>query len=436
MAIRAHAGDWRQAARLYGQWFRKNFKPIREKPGWARARTAFQNTMFLLPEGNVNVRFADIPRWAQDAADCGIRSLLISGFNVGGHDRGYPDYSPDPRLGAWDELAQGIRKCHSLGMKVSFFMNIHPVDMATDWYRRELHKFAARARDQTLQEIYGWGMGTVGARINSTQARLVFANPAFEEYRRIIVDQVRRLAAIGADGVHIDKAFPAALDFNPGLSAPPDQAACQGYLKCFEEILLAGQRENPEFCISYEGWWDRFLTCSDLVWWAPDDVPVLKYAFPNWTACIAVRQPYDFNVVNLAALRAYHILIGPANYTRSMSYAPMKLLCRYVGEITRIRDKFVNVLSLGEALDDDELRLNSPATPSGQLRGAVYRDAVSGRRGAVIVNFSRGEVGIRASLPSASGRVQLIRPFCKPQVLGQEASFELDAERLAFLIEE
>ena len=65
--------------------------------------------------------------------------MLISGWNVGGHDGSYPYYDPDPRLGTWDELAEGIRACHKMGVKVFFFANIQPVRVDTDWYRSELN---------------------------------------------------------------------------------------------------------------------------------------------------------------------------------------------------------------------------------------------------------------------------------------------------------
>ena len=48
-------------------------------------------------------------------------------------------------------------------------------------------------------------MGTLGARIGITRRPMVKASPSFPEFREIIVRQMRRLAEIGADGVHIDK---------------------------------------------------------------------------------------------------------------------------------------------------------------------------------------------------------------------------------------
>src|SRR5207248_6693498 len=112
--------------------------------------------MFLLPEGNVVMKFSDIPRWAGDARDYGVRAVLISGWNIGGHDSHYPYYEPDPRLGTWEDLANGIRACHAMGVKVLFFANFSPVDCDTDWYRRELHRYCSMNRWGISQQ-FGYG---------------------------------------------------------------------------------------------------------------------------------------------------------------------------------------------------------------------------------------------------------------------------------------
>ena len=94
-----------------------------------RRETAFLHTMFLLPEDNINLRFKEIPRWAKSAKKYGVNHVMLAGWQVGGHDRGYPYYTPDPQLGTWKELEAGIRAAHKLGLRVSFFVNCQPIDM-------------------------------------------------------------------------------------------------------------------------------------------------------------------------------------------------------------------------------------------------------------------------------------------------------------------
>src|ERR1043166_3907502 len=175
---RCHEGDWRESAEIYRKWFTAKYPVVKPGSTWIRRESTFLHTMFMLPEDNINLRFTDIPRWAKDAKDRGINHLMIAGWQVGGHDRGYPQYTPDPRLGTWDELKAGIRAAHDLGMRVSFFVNCQPIDLTTEWYKNELHKY--RILDPYGEPYFVtnyWGMGTLSARI-----RFLTATPRSEEH--------------------------------------------------------------------------------------------------------------------------------------------------------------------------------------------------------------------------------------------------------------
>ena len=106
---------------------------------------------------------------------------------------------------------------------------------------------------------------------------MVFANPAFAAFRQIIVRQWRKLARIGADGIHIDKLSWATvrLDFNPNLPLSPDQAAWQGILSSLDEILAACRAVNPAFGLSVEGPWKSLLTYTGVTWvWHSTWLPI------------------------------------------------------------------------------------------------------------------------------------------------------------------
>jgi len=59
--IQFHDGDWHAAARVYRDWFRGNFHLADRSRNWMYREPGFLDTMFLLPEGNVKFKFADIP---------------------------------------------------------------------------------------------------------------------------------------------------------------------------------------------------------------------------------------------------------------------------------------------------------------------------------------------------------------------------------------
>jgi hypothetical protein len=401
IVLHCHAGGWKEAASLYRTWFDSTFGVVDSRRDWLRQETTTLDTMFLLPEDNINLTYRHIPAWARSAQRRSVRSVLVSGWQIGGHDRGYPQYEPDPRLGTWKELEAAIRACHKMGVRIYFFVNVFPVDKTTEWYRKELHKYVVQDPWGSRYHHYGYGMGTLGARMSATRVPLISASCSIPAVRNLFVRQMRKLAQIGADGVHIDKFVPHTLDFNPLSPLSPDRASWEGMLHCVEEMLRDCRAINPEFTFSSEGWYDRLLTYSDVVWWGFPEHSVMKIAFPEWAPIVGVEQPYSYNVVNLAVLRGHNLLVGPANYQASMDYPPMRELNDYIGEVTRIRRELHDILSRGELLDTSD-KLFASEKPVAKIGGSfakdpnaqwtVFRDAQTGKRAIVLANLGRRSV--------------------------------------------
>ena len=436
--IQFHDNDWHAAARIYRSWFEETFNLAEPSKNWMYQEMGFQDTMFLLPEGNVKWRFADIPRWAADAQQYGINSVLISGWNVGGHDGGYPDYSPDPRLGTWEELQAGIKDCHRRGMKVFFFVNVQPVDIGTPRYQSEFSKYQQQGKYGEPRYV-GFGMGSLGARIGFTHRPLQEMSSGVPEYRKIIVTQMERLARIGADGVHIDKLCPGRMDFNPLLKLSPDQAFSQGQLAAVREILNACSEIRPDFSISAECPWDRLLEYTGVGWsWhqpAGQHVPVFKYTFPTrYLPTMAVQQPYDYTAVNNAVRYGYQIFVGPGNYTESMDYQPFRPLANYIKEVVRLRKELSATIYSGEFLDNLEASISG----SGETGYCVFRNPHTNKRASVIVNYERKEqdVTVTGFEGNSSGSVTVYQPFTPARHAKLPISLRLDGERLAVVVEE
>lgn len=449
LVLQCHDGDWRESAAIYRQWFVARHPIPDAPPSWMRRDTAFLHTMFMLPEHNINVRFTDMAAWGKNAHDRGVGHVMIAGWQIGGHDRGYPYYEPDPKLGTWDELKAGIRACHDLGLRVSFFVNCQPVDMTTEWYKRELHKY--RIVDPHGEQYFiinYWGMGTLSARMKFiTATPFTEMNPAHPEVRELLIRQFRKLVEIGADGLHIDKCFQTPFDFNPLLKGSnPDRAHHEGILMFMEEMIATCRKINPEFCISYEGGWDRLMPYTDLSWWGPSD-DLLKHVFPQRALTSGVEQPYDFNKLNLAVLRGCHLLLGPANYNRGMDYEPMQELLRYAAEITRIRNALLDIVSRGELLDASEglfkrtpamIRIGGPFASDPNSKWSLFRDPRSGRRAMVLANLGAAPLDAKdVAFAEGGGRACRIHQAGSPaRNTAMPATLTIPAERVVILAED
>jgi hypothetical protein len=402
--------------------------------------------MFLYPEDNLHYTFKDIPRWAKTAAVRGIRSVLISGWQVGGHDRGYPEYSPDPRLGTWGDLRKGVAACHRLGLKVFFFVNVQPVDMSTDWYRTELKKFGVVDPFGVPYNTYGFGMGTLGARAGVTRIPLTTMNPEHKRVRELFLGYMKKLAEIGADGVHIDKFLAPLMDFNPRLKNGPDVAHHRAMLQVVEDMLRQCREIVPHFDVSYEGWWDQLMRHSDVTWWWPGPRhSVKKEVFPEWVPHASVVQPYSYNVVNTAVLHGHALLVGPGNYSQDLDFEPLDGLATYVGEITRIRRLLHDEVSAG-TIEDASDRTLFHGRPRVAIGGSfardkdtawtLFRNRANGRRCLVLANLGRKNLIASAVRFGDRRKCQVILPFRQAQERRPPLSTVVQAERVAFLLEE
>lgn len=430
VVVRVVSGDWHGGASIYRQWFEKTFGICKPADSWLRNESFFLASMFELPEGTINFRFKDIPRWARDAKEHGINSVLISGYHVGGHDNGYPDYSPDPRLGTWKELEAGVKACHKLGVKIYFFVNYQPVMVESDWYKRELYKYHEWPTPEGgVTWNTGWPMGTLWGRMGAPK-RMVWADPAFPEFRRIIVEQIARLAKIGADGVHVDKMFPATIDYNPDLPLSPDTAPWEGAIMLTKEVFAACRKYNPNWAMSFECNWDRMMQFTCSTWWGGGFNTAV---FPDSVGTQYITSAYDYLGVNNLVAGKCTVQVDPMNFCRALSWKPWEELAKYIKEVKRIQDGLADIVWFGDEIGQTNVQLAGP------IAGAyhVFRSRSTSNRACIICNGSRmAKTQTFEGFTSGSGgMVRVHTPFAPAKVAKLPAEILVPGERIVFVEE-
>ncbi|NJD04289.1 MAG: hypothetical protein FIA99_17220 [Ruminiclostridium sp.] len=281
-------------------------------------------------------------------------------------------------------------------------------------------------------------MGTAGARLQFTRRPMVKLIPSFRKFRDIIVQQMKKLAEIGADGLHFDKlAWGPALMFNKEADISPDRANWEGILAACGEVLTECRAVNPEFCISFEGAWDRMAEFSDVVWmwhstWEKDHVPVLKYTFSQWIPCLSISQPYDYNIVNNAMRYGYQMFIGPAHYTSSMEYKPMRALSEYIGEALRIREILKDTIYTGKFLDTLQVKV----TGHDDVKFNTHLNPQNGERACVLVNFGDCAHEVTVNFDGKTdGSACLYEPYKEAKKMSIPATFTIPVKRFVVLKE-
>jgi hypothetical protein len=433
VVLRFVEGDWTKAAQIYREWFSSAFGIVQPAEDWIRRQSFFLMTMFMLPEGTINYTFKDIPKWAKSAKDHGINSVQISGWQMGGHDNGYPCYEPDPRLGTWKDLEDGIRECHRMGLKVYFFVNYQPMMVEMDWYKNELNKYREMKADGSNTWMAGWGMGTLWARAGNPKL-MTWANLAFPQFRKIIVDYFVKLASIGGDGVHVDKMFPAGIDYNPDSPMSPDTATWEGAIQLTREIMQECRKRNPDWCMSFECNWDRMLQFSGATWWVGNQL-ITRKVFPENAETLGLYQAYDTLKVNDAVRDGQIIMVAPLNFSRSLDWPPFRGLAGYIKAVKSIRDELQDTVFFGEVLGHNQLTLDGE--PPDGVAYNVFRNLTTGYRVCVLTNSRMEERSLTfpAFDGSLAGKARIYIPNRRPRLVTLPAAVSLPAEGLLFVEE-
>lgn len=433
VVLRVVDGNWRAGGKIYRAWFEKTFGISKPSDCWIRRESFFLFTMFGLPEGTICLRFKDIPQWAKAAKDHGINAVQISGWQHGGHDNGYPDYTPDPRFGTWQELEDGIKACHAMGMKVYFFVNYQPIMIGSDWYKRELEKYREwGSPNGELTWNTGWGMGTLSARMGNSK-KMTWADPAFPQFRKIIVDQFAKLAEIGADGIHVDKMFPSNFDFNPDLPLGPDTAGWEGAILLSKEIVAACRKRNPDWAMSFECNWDRMAQFSGATWWVGNQ-RVTRSVFPENAETTMISSAYDYLGVNNLVRDGHIVMLAPKYFTAGIDYPPWEGLADYIKEVKRIRDGLQDAVFFGEVLGRDGVKLGD--VPPG-VEYTVFRNSSSGKRVCIFSNakMENAKLSFQNFDGGTAAVVRVHAPHRETQNIQLPAELEIPAERIVFVEE-
>jgi len=436
VALEVHKGDWHQASGIYRDWFDRYFA-VRRAPDWLRKENAWQSIILLNGEDVISHRFNELPQLAADAKKYGITTFEILGWDIGGIDRGYPQYTPDPRLGSPEEFRDALTKMRSMGVHPLIFTNIDVADTGTPLFQNQLKQYAVEGRWATDRPLFGWGEGTISARAGLTPSNMTLVSPAHPEFRKLEMDQYLQLVRDGADGFQIDKSNGSyMLDFNKQLPVSPDKSLFAGIMDTFKDLLPAARAINPDFSLASEVWSDRALPYVDVSYMRMGAIdmgsPVLKYTFPEWTATIFATTPGDYNGMNNGMRYGLVWDMAARHYTASVDEVQTRPLARYVSELIRIRKQYADLLFFGRFNDTMGATVHGGAN----IRYSVFKPLQAGKSGeaCVVVNFDTTPQTVTVSLDGFSGKVQIATPFHADRTATLPVQLTIPPHQLAVVV--
>jgi len=414
VVVHFHEGIWYAAADHYRAWFDRTMPvPVDKSGSWLVEQDAWQSTIISYPEDTVGYRFADLPKLAVAARDAGIGVLQIDGWDIGGIDRSYPYYTPDPRLGSADDLRMAIAASRAEGVETLLFANLQWANIETDWYRDELHRYAAQDPRGFVRNSMGWEYHTLLGLANQCESRMVLMDPAHPEFRRIILEQLVHVVDLGAAGAQIDKLHVVGgIDYNPVAPLPPDRAVMQGVWETLRDFVGMARARNPRFCIASETHWDRSLPFADASYarfFSQEHLPTVGYTFPEFRQSCCITGHYDYAMVN-NCLRYGHIVNVEARCLHG-SAADVPKLAVYVKEALRLRRGLWEVLWHSRVVEPTGVEVRGD---DNVLLG-LHRSRTTGQAALVLNHFERRARTAVVDLPGEGTRaVTVHRPFERP----------------------
>lgn len=433
VVLHFHRGTWYAAADHYRAWFDRTMPwPVDKKDSWLAGQDAWQSTIISYPEGSVGYRFQDLPRLAAAARSAGINVLQIDGWDVGGIDRDYPIYQPDPRLGSADELRGAIAACREQGVEVLLFGNLQWAHLETDWWREELHRYAARDPFGHVRNSMGWEYHTLLGLAGQCTPRMVAMNPAHPEFDRIIRSQLLSAARLGPGGMQIDKLLGAlGIDYEPSLTGPRDQSMTASVLRTLRAFLEEARAGNPGFCLAAECHWDRtipFVDASYSRFFSDEHIPTTGRTFPEYRQSCCITGHWDRGLVN-NCLRYGHVINIEARCLHG-SAADAPELAAYVREVLALRRSLRPVL--WESRLAEPLALELDADP--EVRSNLH-ESCQGKGAALVLNhFSRRARKARLAAWEGVAEVQVHRPGTAPRRAPLPLELELAPDEVAVLV--
>lgn len=414
VALEVHQGDWHIASGIYRKWFDRHFA-VQRPPDWLRQEMAWQSVIISNPEDVIVHRFQDLPRLAADAKKYDVTTFEILGWDMGGIDRGYPQYRPNPRLGTPEEFRGALKEISAMGVHPLLFSNIQMADTATPAFKSDLFRYAVEGRWAPDLQLMGFGEGTISARMSLARSNMAVISPAHPAFRTFLMDQYLQMIRDGAEGFQLDKTgVVGSLDFNPALPVSPDKSLIVGVLDTFRELLEKGRQINPAFSLASEIWVDRALPYVDVsyVRMGEIDMPstAMRYTFPEWKPTVFGESPGDFNTMNNGMRYGMVWALAPRHYNDSLDEPLQRPLSRYVSELIRIRKEYRYVLFDGRFLDT----IGGSVSGGADVRYSVFENADATARAVVVVNFGDKPEAAEVKLIGAEGReVEISAPFEK-----------------------
>ena len=434
IVLRPYQGTWHKGADIYREW-RKTWFTAPVSPAWVNDVHSWQQIQINLSEDRLLFPYQQLVEYGKDCARHGVRAIQLTGWNKGGQDRGNPTHDTDPRLGTPRDLREAIEACRQMGVEVILFNKYTWADSTTDWYRKELYRYAARDPYGDTYTFGGYDYDTPAQLSEINTRHLIGMCTACPAWREIAFQEFQKSVELKAGGILQDEEG----WHGPGAHycfAPDHGHPVPAFIFSGDAPLVEGFRKqiDPEhFLMSGESPWDlmhRFYRLGYARMEEEPHIPLQRYIDPHLPLMIAATGWNDRQMINRALLYRYVISYEPYNFKGRLD--DFLLTIEYGKKVDALRRSYKAYLWDGDFRDT----LGASVTVGGKPHSlyTVFVKQETGRRALAIANPSNSdEILCDASLPN-SQRLSIVTPET-PEPKDLRGQLRIPAESAAVLIE-
>lgn len=386
IVIKPYQGDWHAGADLYKTWaagWKKENKP----PEWIMEPHSWQQIHILSPEDRPVFTYRELVDYCEECKENNVKAIQLTGWTVGGQDRGDPSHDTDPKLGTWDDLKNSIKTCEEMGVRIILFNKYTWADHSTEWFKNELINYAVKDRYGDYNFLEGYRYQTATQLQNINLRKLVPLCPLSKDWREIAKKEFAKSIDLGASGMLYDEnqhhgGYFYCFDESHGHPVPA--ALFPGDKMLADDFIEIVKMKKPDYLLAGESMRDFQFNKYHLSYFriAQNYVPMQRYVMPSEKMMIAVIGYNDRNTINQALMYNYIISYEPRNFKGKLSEYPATV--EYGNKVDDLRRKYTDYLWNGEFLDIKGASVKS--NNQQYLNYSVFQNRKNGRKAIVIIN--------------------------------------------------
>ena len=390
VVLAPYVGTWHNGVDHYKAWRDTWFRQP-PAPEWVKQPHSWHQIHVNSPEDELRCQYKDMVRYGEAAARHGVKAIQLTGWTVGGQDRGNPSHDTDDRLGTKEELAEAIAAIQAMGVKVILFNKYTWAERSTDWYRRELERCATKDPYGNAHYHTGYQYQTPIMLADINTRRFAPMCVCSEEWREIALGEFRKSLDLGAAGILFDECQ------HHGVA--PDVSYCfdESHGHHVPEYVYSGDRDleaalvaearqrDPEFLFAGEGVAPHQGLTYSVSYFRTDgldSVIVSRYIDAEVGLMVAITGYRDRNCVNFALMNKLIISHEPRQYKGELDEYPETVA--YAKLMDELRMRYQE--RVWDAEFRDVLGASVEADGKAHEKYSVFV-TTAGKRAVVVCNF-------------------------------------------------